>query len=114
MATITNFAIWAGDDVELSLSLFAEDGSPYNLTGATLRWGLAAIAAPNTALVTKSTSAGGIAIANAFGGLATVLLVGADTETLSGRFLHQLQVTDGTGETATLASGMVTINPSMF
>lgn len=109
-----NFAMWAGDDIELDAAILDDNGAPLNLTGATLRWGLAALATPGLALVRKDSIAGGIAITNAAGGLATVAIGGADTETLNGRYLHQLQVTDGSGETATLAVGLVTINPSMF
>ena len=77
-----------------------------NLTGATIKW-----KAFDTSGVEKisKTTASGITILDTVGGKFEVLLDPADTAALDGRFLHEAEVTDASGNVSTVTTGVLEI-----
>lgn len=97
-----------------------EDGSPYDLTGATLELAVAPVDGPlwrrsslelkEAVLCKDNGSNGGISILVAAAGTARILFDSADTEELTGtRYLVQLHLTGAAGDRTTLASGQLTL-----
>lgn len=108
----TALEITRGDTTTLNVSCFQTDGvTPLNITGYTL-WFTAkyVVADADPGVFQKTTTAGGITITNAAGGIATVSLVPTDTSSLAGVvLLWDLQGKDPSGNITTLASGTLTI-----
>lgn len=93
-----------GDTVSVDFAVTDSAGVALDLTGATVKWQLAARPG-SAALVTKQTSSG-ITVTNAAGGLFTVAIASSDTTSLSrGRYYHEAQVTDAAGNISTVAVG---------
>jgi hypothetical protein len=111
-ATNQNITIYAGDDTELSMSLFQNDGTtPLDLTGAVVNWALSSAYNVQFPLVEKSSAnPGEVSITDIDGGLVSVFLVPADTATMGGQpYYHEVEVVQG-GTTVTVLTGSVTIN----
>lgn len=102
-----NATLYAGDDAVLAYNLTDETGAPLNLTGATFTYTISAYDG-GSAVVTKTTAAGGINVTNATGGLLSVNLSHIDTANLSGSLWQQLVMTDGSGDVSTLSTGYIT------
>ena len=73
-----DLTITRGDERTLSVAVLNPNGTPANLTGKRVLW--AAKRHPSeTAVVSKSSTAGGITVTDAANGLATVTILPADT-----------------------------------
>lgn len=113
--TDQNITIYLGDDVSIFLTLRAADGTALNLTGSSLRWGLATLSSDTPVLTKSSTSALQISITSAVGGLATVFLLDTETALLSvGAYRHEVELTDASGNKETLLTGLVTVKTAIL
>jgi hypothetical protein len=111
-ATSQDIVIYAGDDTELSVSLFQNDGiTPLDLTGAVVNWALASVYDVQVPLVEKSSATPGqVTITDIPGGLVSVFLVPADTADMGGQpYYHEVEVVQG-GTTVTVLVGAVVIS----
>jgi hypothetical protein len=111
-ATNQNVTIYAGDDTELSMSLFQSDGTtPLDLSGAIINWALASAYAVQFPLIEKSSAnPGEITVTNIAGGLVSIFLVPADTASMGGQpYYHEVEVVQG-GTSVTVLVGAVVIN----
>ncbi len=107
-----DFAMHAGDDVEVAFVTTEKDGTPQDLTGTSVSWQMAVSPYATSPLVSKTT-AGGITLTDAVNGQFTVFLAAADTLGLNGRFYHEAQVTDSSGNISTVALGWVTLETGL-
>jgi hypothetical protein len=109
-----DFAIYAGNDEELDISLFGENGDPLDLTGSTVLWVLASAYDPGVALLSKSSAPmSGILITNAVQGMVIVTIDHEDTIDLGGQpYVHEAAVVNVDGATTTVLTGTVTIDKS--
>lgn len=108
------FTIFRGDDRSITIAALQADGvTAQNITGWALWFtGKLAIADADVAAVFQRTVAGGgITITNAVGGLATVTLVPANTDSLTQdtTLFCDLQGKDGSGKIYTLATGKLVV-----
>jgi hypothetical protein len=90
-----NFEMYAGDTLDITVTLTDAEGAPLDLTGLTLWWGMADIVRQ----VDESL---------------VIHLVPADTEALIGAQRHQLRAIDISGRVETLLTGVVRITESVF
>ena len=106
--------IYGGSTVAIDLTLFAADGTPLDITGSTLEWGMAPKGAVDATVTKTTANSAQIQVTNAAGGLATVHLLPADTATLVGEYRHELRITDAGGNIETLLTGTLTIRTSIL
>jgi hypothetical protein len=92
-----NFEMYAGDTLDITVTLTDAEGAPLDLTGLTLWWGMADIVRQVDV-----------------GETLTIHLVSADTEALIGAQRHQLRAIDISGRVETLLTGVVRITESVF
>lgn len=105
-----DFEMVAGESKTIIASVTDKDGLPYGLTGATIIWELQRDIAQSTgADLVKSTANGGIVIADSLGGIFKINLDPADTETLSGHYIHEARITETGGKVSTVFTGRVTV-----
>jgi hypothetical protein len=103
-----------GDTVTLTIAVVSPTNQPVDLTGSTLEFAVKAHASDATAIISKSSTTGGITIAPGTGGTATVSIVPADTEPgPTGAFVWELEGTDSGGNVTTLASGTFLVLESL-
>jgi hypothetical protein len=107
----------AGDYRILRFSAEEADGSPMNLTGHTIRWGLYAwsggprYSSPESTAVVSKTTTNGIVITDPVGGVFEVTLEPADTDSIAvdgpkpSFFWHEAEVVDTLGRRFTVATG---------
>jgi hypothetical protein len=110
--TNQNFKMVAGDTTALNVVLSDSSGDSMNLTGASARWQLA-LTNRGPALISKSIGAG-ITVTSALGGALTIVLEPEDTVDLSGRYYHELEIVDSTGNVSTVTTGFVTIAAALI
>lgn len=108
----TDFAISAGDDKTLTITVLDENESAVAITGATIAW-RASRSHNKTADITKTTSSG-ITITDGPNGVFEVDLDADDTEDLKGIFYHEAQVTFVDGSISTVLKGRMKINPVLI
>lgn len=101
-----NFNIFAGDVVGLQFTVTTTAGAAYDLTSATINWNLS-LRPGSTPLIEKSTNTvGQITVQSpATDGIFTVNLIAADTSGMAGRYYHEAQVIDSSGNARVVASG---------
>lgn len=111
-----DIVIYAGDDAELDISLFEEDGTtPLNVQNATINWALSSIYDTRALLVNKSSvDSNEIELTDAPGGEIKIYLIPTDTDALGGElYKHEVEVSVG-GKTTTVLTGIVTINKTLL
>jgi hypothetical protein len=90
-----NFEMYAGDTLDITVTLTDAGGAPLDLTGLTLWWGMADVVRQvDETLV--------------------IHLIPADTEALIGAQRHQLRAIDVNGRVETLLTGVARITESVF
>jgi hypothetical protein len=90
-----NFEMYAGDTMDITVTLTDALGAPLDIAGLTLWWGMADIVKQvDETLV--------------------IHLVPEDTEALTGAQRHQLRAIDPSGRVETLLTGVVRITESVF
>jgi hypothetical protein len=97
-----NFTMYAGDSKNIVVTM------PEDLTGCTVKWGLRQRMYSTENLLSKTTS-NGISIN---GSEISIKLAPEDTQTLSGTYYHECEVTDQLNNVSTIFTGMVTISKS--
>ena len=110
-----NAKIYAGDTTSLEFTC-TDDTGRKNLNGATVSWKMAKHQTDNSAsvLVTKTTPANsGITITHANNGLFEVVIPASNTTSLKGSYFHEARITDSNGQIATVATGTLTITPTL-
>jgi hypothetical protein len=104
-----NFEIFQGDTKRLVISVQHPDGSPYNLTGYSVRW---VIYFPTTRalLLERATSGGGITVPVPTNGEILIDLVPTDTENAIPRiYNHECEIQTSSTNVHTVCVGIVTI-----
>ena len=105
-----DFTMHAGDTKDVTVSVVDGDGSSVTLTGATIVWKMAR-KVDETALLTKTTTAGDITISGAD---FSFTLAASDTASLdAGQYYHEAEVTDSSSDVATVTTGIITIETDL-
>lgn len=113
--------LFIGEDKSLVCTIYQSDyavnpltgvvsGTAQNITGWTLSWVLKRKTsdADVSAILTKTTAAGGIALTTAASGIATVTIADTDTDTFTpGTYYHELKRTDAGFETVLITGRAV-------
>jgi hypothetical protein len=107
-----NFEIYAGDSKNITVTVTNADGSPIDLTGATIKWALKKRVSSPADITKETNTNAGISVANPTTGVFLIPLKPDDTKDLSGVFYHEAEVTDGVGNVSTVLTGEVTIHKS--
>lgn len=109
-----NFKMRSGDDLVIKILITdSNTGGPKNLTNASVIW-RAARRIGGTAAIAKSTP-GEITIQSPeTDGVILVPLLPADTEALSGDFVHEAQVVDAAAKKATVTVGRLEIERDLI
>lgn len=113
----TDFTMYQGDSKVLSVTVADEAGDAVPLEGLTIRWQASPVITGGfepTATLKKDNGA--------LGGIDTVTEVGVfeveldpdDTETISGLYYHEAELTDGAGNVSTVLTGRMTIKPVLI
>lgn len=104
----------AGDTPLVRVTVKAQDGTPFDLTGASIRWELFAFpdylkrdAEPGTVPILAKTLGSGITIAGP--GLIDVALAPADTALLKGGYWHEVELVTASGAVHTPTTGIFLI-----
>lgn len=95
-----DFEMFAGDSKQIIVSNTNDNGSPLDLTGASVKWSLSDIV---------KTNVNGIYISNPINGEFVIHLDPEDTVNKIGKFRHEAVVTDVVGNVSTVLKGYVTI-----
>jgi hypothetical protein len=106
-----NFTHYAGDTLTIRVTTKYADGSIVDLTGSNLEWVLAK-SVSDSPDISKSTSSGGIVVSDAEAGRFEIKLDPVDTESLSGSYYHEAELTKSNGDTVTILVGNITVRPS--
>jgi hypothetical protein len=114
MATSVNqdMTIFAGNDVDIIVTVTDADGTAVNITGVTMTYVLGTEVGAAAATVTK-TVGGGITLTTPASGIATINLDPDDTTSLEGTYYHELEITSAASEVNTGFIGEVTINGTL-
>lgn len=102
-----DFLMWSGDDKVITVTVYDNDDNVVNITGATITWQLSQNI-DSSALITKTVGSG-IALSDPVNGQFTITLEPADTASLAGRYYHEAQITDSSGDISTGLVGHATI-----
>jgi len=103
-----NFTMWSGDTKVIEVTITDASGNAVNLTGATISYVLQR-SVGSTVTISKTT-ASGISITDASGGVFQITLDASDTARLSGSsYYHECQITDTSGNVSTVFTGTVTM-----
>lgn len=112
--TNQNLEMWSGDDKTFSVTVVDSiTGSVRDITGMTIDWHLAR-RVTTSALVEKATGGSGITITAGSTGSFLITLSAGDTADLAGKYYHEAQVTDGSGNISTVMVGTITINRDLI
>lgn len=100
-----------GDALDMYVSVEKSNGAAKDISGGSAEWLLKdnASDADTNALLTKTTSGGGISITDGVVGELTVHIETGDTGSLIGQKHHRLRVTDSDGDRVTVFTGTFTI-----
>lgn len=100
-----NFEIFIGDDADILVTVYDEDGDLLTITGATITW-VMKTAAGGAAILTKTVGSGIVISGSTF----TITLTDTETALLTaGSYFHAASVTIST-KTRTTTVGQVTVS----
>src|SRR3990167_5713629 len=108
-----NLGTVAGDSHTLTVTVKDRDNDAVDITSASITW-KAARTIHKTAVLTKTTSNGGIGITNGAGGVFTITISAGDTSGFTGDYYHEVQVTFADGTVSTVLSGTMTVIPALI
>lgn len=104
----------AGDDVELEFTVTDQDGVVANITGDTVRFGIAPLLRGQSILGTETSPATATyTLTNPSGGIFHVLIDGEDTADLLGVYRWQCELEDVSGGHQTILDGTITFTRQM-
>ena len=104
MNSLEEIMFIGGSEYTINIGVYDENEIPIDIGSATCSWTMAYYGQPDTAILTKSGTITGL---NTF----KILLSGADTISLSGKFVHQPIIVDYNGSIFRPAQGIITIIP---
>lgn len=104
--------MYSGDSRRFEITVREEGGNTMDLTDCSIIWGMGTRQPTPYTVVTKATGSG-ITILDALNGLIEWKLLPADTESLSGDYEHELEVTDTAGDVFTVMTGKIRILQGM-
>jgi hypothetical protein len=112
--TTTNLATtYAGDTYQVDFLLKTSTGAPQDLSGATVRFGLARPGCLSSPVYTAVSGGSDLTITDETGGAIT-LTVPKGTLKRSGRHVYELEVTFATGESFTYAQGSLLVKDALY
>lgn len=100
-----NFEMYSGDTKNIIINVTDSDGSPLSLDGATVVWVLKPKVYSEEVTVAKRTGDG----INTDSNKIKIRLDPDDTESLSGLYYHEAEVTDAKGNVSTVTTGYIKI-----
>lgn len=103
----------SGDSLRLNITAKDSDGSPLDLTGGQVRFGLGK-SPTGSAEVVKSSSEGSVAITDAAVGEFVVEIEPADSADLSGMYHFEVEVTEAGGVVSTVLVGQLMFKGDML
>lgn len=110
-ATGQNFDMYQGDDKQVSVTTYGEDGvTVLDISNCAINWVLYK-RYPENIVLTKTTSSG-ITLTIPASGVFLITLVPVDTENLLGEYNHEAELTDLAGYISTIMVGKVLIYKS--
>ena len=102
-----DFLMWSGDDKTITVTVYDNDDVVVDITGATITWELS-LNVDSAALISKTVGSG-ITLSDPTNGVFTITLDPTDTDSLSGRYYHEAEITDSSGDISTALIGHATI-----
>lgn len=105
--SMDEYAFIGGSFSEMTFVIENSDGSPVDLSSATVAWNMSYYGQPDTNILTK------VGVVQVVTNEVIVTLDATDTENLSGKFAHQLVITDFNGDVFVPAQGIITIIPKI-
>lgn len=109
---MTNVVLVQKNDVILKYTVTDQDAAAVNLTSATIKWSIRRNLA--TAAALTKTTASGISITNAAGGIFEVTLTDTDTTSLSGVYVMEAIITDSNSKVYTITNSDITPDTLQF
>lgn len=112
-----DFTMFAGDTRRINFSIKRPDGSPLDLTGATVRWQASKLKPTGIFSATptfEKTDGSGVEVVDTANGLVTVTLEPQDTVDKSGVFYQEMETVDYTGDVATVYTGQFEIKKALI
>lgn len=107
MANLT----YAGDTYSIAVTITDEvTAAAVDVSAAAISWTLSRTPG-GAALLTKTKSAGQIAVSGASNNIATVTIAAGDTADLSGTYYHEMQVTDASSNVFTVVQERLVVQP---
>lgn len=108
-----DFCLWLGETRKLIVTVTDCDENPINLAGANIIWAMQMQHKDGPIEVRKQTG-DGITITDPTNGIFEVLLEPADTQDLpTGRYYHEAEVMDASGNVAVIFTGSAVLLPSI-
>jgi hypothetical protein len=108
----TNFEMVSGDTKDIVVSVLDENDAVVPITGATAVFALSKT--DFSPILFTKTVGSGIVITDGPGGILTVTLVEADTESLIGQHYYEIELTDAAFKVSTIALGRITIRKNQI
>jgi hypothetical protein len=102
---------YAGDSLTLGVTTKTPSGEVVDLTNSDIAWVLAESVSASPA-VSKDTAGGGIVVTDALNGEFEIKIDPSDTESLSGTYYHEAELTDSAGNESTILVGDFVIKES--
>lgn len=112
MAT-NELTIYAGDDLSLNLAIVNSSNVPVNITSYAIAFQVKINPQDASPLISYSLGSG-ISFINAVLGTAKVAVSHTDTKLTPGKYVYQVDTTDGTGFRTTIIQDNFTILPSVI
>lgn len=112
--TMTDFTIYAGDSKVLVVTVRDDDGVLVDLAGATIKWSASQLLSGAFSAEASIMKDDGDGIEVTGTGVFEVELLPADTESLSGKFYHEAEITDVEDNIFTVLTGRMTVKPALI
>ena len=98
----------AGDTLRITETITEPDGSPKNLTGATVEWAVARYATESPVLDASDADVT-LDVTDAAAGIVTVAVAADVTADMNGEYIHEFRVTDQAGDQDTVTRGTLDV-----
>ena len=102
-----DFLMWSGDNKTITVTVYDNDDVVVDITNVAITWELSQNV-DSVALISK-TAGSGITLSDPTNGIFTITLDPANTGSLSGRYYHEAEITDLSGDISTVMVGHATI-----
>ena len=105
-----DFTIYSGDSRSITVIVTDQNNNPVNISNHTISFAVSN-SSTGTVLFTKTT-ASGITITNAVGGIFAINLTSSDTNTLNGTYDYMIRVTDTLNNSSIVLTGNMIVKKS--